>query len=236
MLTLNPETLAGMIDQTLLKPYVTHDDFIRFCAESAEYGFKTIAISSAMVTRCRKWLGNSPVGITAVAGFPLGQMTIAAKVYESIAAIEDGANEIDYVVNMVALKSGELSLVEEEMCAITEACHARGAGCKVIFENCYLTDEEKPAKGTFECVVAVRPEQVVISREPVEGAIEVSVYASQPAGSETIVTLKAGRDEFLVKEIGQAHYAIDQKVWAIIDPDKINVYNKETTRLIKRVV
>ena len=105
-----------------------------------------------------------------------------------------------------------------------------------LFDAKDLTDEEKPAKGTFECVVAVRPEQVVISREPVEGAIEVSVYASQPAGSETIVTLKAGRDEFLVKEIGQAHYAIDQKVWAIIDPDKINVYNKETTRLIKRVV
>ncbi|MBR3866721.1 MAG: ABC transporter ATP-binding protein, partial [Butyricicoccus sp.] len=105
-----------------------------------------------------------------------------------------------------------------------------------LFDAADLTDEEKPAKGTFECVVAVRPEQVVISREPVEGAIEVSVYASQPAGSETIVTLKAGRDEFLVKEIGQAHYAIDQKVWAIIDPDKINVYNKETTRLIKRVV
>lgn len=152
MLTLTPETLAGMIDQTLLKPYVTHDDFIRFCAESAEYGFKTIAISSAMVTRCRKWLGNSPVGITAVAGFPLGQMTIAAKVYESIAAIEDGANEIDYVVNMVALKSGEFSLVEEEMCAITEACHARGAGCKVIFENCYLTDEEK----RILCDIALR--------------------------------------------------------------------------------
>ena len=99
-----------------------------------------------------------------------------------------------------------------------------------------LTDEEMPASGEFECVVAVRPEQVTISREPVEGAIPVSIYASQPAGSETIVTLKGEKDEFLVKEIGQAHYAIDQNVWAIIDPKKINVYNKSTTRLIKRVV
>jgi len=105
-----------------------------------------------------------------------------------------------------------------------------------LFEASDLTDEERPASGEFECVVAVRPEQIVISREPVAGAIPVSVYASQPAGSETIVTLKAGRDEFLVKELGQSHYAIDQQVWAIIDPDKINVYNKETTRLIKRVV
>ena len=105
-----------------------------------------------------------------------------------------------------------------------------------LFEASDLTDEERPASGEFECVVAVRPEQIVISREAVDGAIPVSVYASQPAGSETIVTLKAGRDEFLVKEIGQAHYAIDQQVWAIIDPNKINVYNKETTRLIKRVV
>jgi multiple sugar transport system ATP-binding protein len=70
----------------------------------------------------------------------------------------------------------------------------------------------------------------------VEGAIPCSVYASQPAGSETIVTLKAGDEEFLVKELGQIHYDLDQKVWAIIDQNKINIYNKETTRLIKRAV
>ena len=100
----------------------------------------------------------------------------------------------------------------------------------------HLTDEEKPASGEFECVLAIRPEQVIISREPVEGAIPVTVYASQPAGSETIVTLKAGRDEFLAKEIGQQYYGIDEHVYAIIDQDKINVNNKATTRLIKRAV
>ena len=100
----------------------------------------------------------------------------------------------------------------------------------------HLTNEQRPSSGEFDCVLAVRPEQILISREPVEGALPVTVYASQPAGSETIVTLKAGEDEFLSKEIGQAHYEIDQKVWAIIDQDKINVYNKETTRLIKRAV
>ena len=104
------------------------------------------------------------------------------------------------------------------------------------FPAVQLTKEQHPSSGEFECVLAVRPEQIIISREPVEGALPVTVYASQPAGSETIVTLKAGEEEFLSKEIGQAHYDIDQQVWAIIDQDKINVYNKETTRLIKRSV
>ena len=99
-----------------------------------------------------------------------------------------------------------------------------------------LTNEEFPKSGEFDCVLAIRPEQVIISREPVDGAIPVTVYASQPAGSETIVTLVAGQDEFLSKEIGQAHYELDQKVWAIIDQDKINIYNKAATRLIKRAV
>ncbi len=103
------------------------------------------------------------------------------------------------------------------------------------FDRSHMTDEAVPS-GEFDCVLAIRPEQVVISREMVDGAIPVTVYASQPAGSETIVTLVAGQDEFLAKEIGQSHYEIDQQVYALIDQDKINVYNKESTRLIKRAV
>ena len=100
----------------------------------------------------------------------------------------------------------------------------------------HLTDEEFPKSGEFDCVLAIRPEQIIISTEPVEGASPVSIYANQPAGSETITTLKAGNDEFLAKEIGQVSYDLDRKVWAIIDQNKINIYNKETTRLIKRAV
>ena len=100
----------------------------------------------------------------------------------------------------------------------------------------HLTGEEFPKSGEFDCVLAIRPEQIAISTQPVEGAIPVTIYANQPAGSETITTLKAGTDEFLAKDIGQIHYGLDQKVWAIIDQDKINIYNKETTRLIKRAV
>ena len=100
----------------------------------------------------------------------------------------------------------------------------------------HLTTEEFPRSGEFDCVLAIRPEQIAISTEPVEDAIPVSIYSNQPAGSETITTLKAGTDEFLAKDIGQIHYDLDQKVWAIIDQNKINIYNKETTRLIKRAV
>ena len=98
-----------------------------------------------------------------------------------------------------------------------------------------MTDEPIP-EGEFPCVVAIRPEQVQIFEEDGPGRLPVTVYANQPAGSETITTLKAGNDEFLAKEIGQVSYDLDRKVWAIIDQNKINIYNKETTRLIKRAV
>ena len=100
-----------------------------------------------------------------------------------------------------------------------------------------IPESLKPEDGRFGSGPSkIRPEQIAISTEPVEGAIPVSIYANQPAGSETITTLKAGNDEFLAKEIGQVSYDLDRKVWAIIDQNKINIYNKETTRLIKRAV
>ena len=133
-----------------------------------------------------------------------------------------GNPRINLIPGKAEMKNGQL-VVKSEL-----GGHTFGAE--------YLTDEEKPASGEFDCVLACRPEQITISREPVEGALPVTVYANQPAGSETIVTLKAGEEEFLVKELGQVHYDLDQKVWAIIDQNKLNVYNKETTRLIKRAV
>ena len=132
-----------------------------------------------------------------------------------------GNPRINLVPGKAEMKGGQL-VVKSELGGHTFAAE-------------YLTNEQKPSSGEFDCVLAVRPEQILISREPVEGALPVTVYASQPAGSETIVTLKAGEDEFLSKEIGQAHYDIDQKVWAIIDQDKINVYtiNEQIQELAK---
>ena len=99
-------------------------------------------VNSAFTALCRDLVKGTGVLVGTVAGFPLGQMSTAAKVFEAENAIADGADEIDYVVNVSDVKDGRWDLVKDEMKKITDACHSRGAGCKVIFENCYLTKEE----------------------------------------------------------------------------------------------
>ena len=83
-------------------------------------------------------------------------------------------------------------------------------------------------------VVAIRPEQVHITADQEPGSLPVKVYANQPAGSETLVSLQAGKSDFLSKQIGLAQYDIDQTVYVHIDPNKINIYDAKSTRLIKR--
>ena len=102
-----------------------------------------------------------------------------------------------------------------------------------IFDKADMTDEPIP-EGAFPCVVAIRPEQVHISRQDGAGRIAVQVYANQPAGSETLVSLRAGRSDFLAKQIGLSEYAIDENVYVEIAPEKINIYDAQSTRLIKR--
>ena len=109
---LTPEQLAKYFDQTLLKPFVTEQRFKEFCEESDRYGFAMVAINSAPVKFCREVLKNSTVHVGAAIGFPLGQTTIEDKVFETEQAIAEGADEIDYVVNLVKLKSGDLDYVE----------------------------------------------------------------------------------------------------------------------------
>ncbi|MBO4432661.1 MAG: deoxyribose-phosphate aldolase [Clostridia bacterium] len=152
---LTPQELAKYFDQTLLKAYVTEDDFKAFCEESDRYGFAMVAINSAPVKFCKNVLKDSSVHVGAAIGFPLGQTTIEDKVFETEQAIKDGADEIDYVVNLVKLKSGDLSYVEEEMRRIVDVCNKNGKISKVIFENCYLTDDEK--KTLCEIALKVRP-------------------------------------------------------------------------------
>lgn len=146
------QQMAKMIDQTLLKPFATKEDFRQFCLTSAKYHFKMVAINSAPVTLCKEFLKDSDVLVGAAIGFPLGQTTIEAKVFETCQAIENGADEIDYVVNLVELKSGNWTYVEKEMQAIVSLCREHQRTIKVIFENCYLTDGEKQEL----CRVALR--------------------------------------------------------------------------------
>ena len=139
---LTRDAVAGMIDHTNLKATATREDIRRLCEEAKEYHFASVMVNSAFTALCRELVQGSGVLVGTVAGFPLGQMSTAAKVFEAETAIADGADEIDYVVNVSDVKDGKWDLVKEEMEKITHACHARGAGCKVIFENCYLTKEQ----------------------------------------------------------------------------------------------
>lgn len=142
-MNLTPEVLAKYFDHTQLRAYAQYADFEKLCAESRKYGFAMVAINPAPVQLCKKLLAGTDVHVGAAIGFPLGQTTIASKVFDSIDAIENGADEIDYVVNITELKEKNYAFVEREMAEIVEACRSRNIISKVIFENCYLTQQEK---------------------------------------------------------------------------------------------
>lgn len=135
--------LAGLVDHTQLKPYVKNEDFKKLCDEAMEYEFKMVAINPAVTELCKEYLKGSKVHVGAAIGFPLGQTTLDCKVFETKDAIEKGADEIDYVINIVELKNGNLDYIEKEMTEIVKACRENNVISKVIFENCYLTNEEK---------------------------------------------------------------------------------------------
>ena len=142
---ITPEKLAGYFDHTQLKAYAVDADFEKLCEEAKTYGFAMVAINPAPVALCRRLLENTDVHVGAAVGFPLGQNTIAAKVFEAEDAIKNGAHEIDYVINLTQLKEKNYAYVEEEMVSIVEVCRREKVISKVIFENCYLKQEEKLA-------------------------------------------------------------------------------------------
>lgn len=155
------EQMARMIDQTLLKPYASTEDFRVFCEESARYHFKMVAINSAPVLKCKEFLRGSDVLVGAAIGFCLGQTTVANKVHETEQAIQEGADEIDYVINLGELKSGNLGYIEHEMRSIVDVCRKHSRTVKVIFENCYLTEDEK--KVLCEIALKARPDFIKTS-------------------------------------------------------------------------
>lgn len=150
---LTAETLASMIDQTLLKPFVTYEDLRKHCEKAMEYSFKTVAINNAVIPFCSKVLKGSNVVCDAAVSFPLGQCTLETKLFETEDAIKKGAAEVDYVINMTELKSGNIAYIEEEMRAITNLCRQNNVTSKVIFENCYLTEDEKKILCEIACRV-----------------------------------------------------------------------------------
>jgi len=138
-----PAGVAGMIDHTLLKPDASRTDIERLCREAAEFHFATVCVNPVWVADCARLLRGSGVGVCSVVGFPLGATTADVKHYETRRAIFDGAVEIDMVINVGALKSGDLRTVERDIDAVTDPCRQCGVVSKVIIEAALLTDEEK---------------------------------------------------------------------------------------------
>ncbi len=169
---LTKEKLAKMIDHTYLKAFGVRADIEKLCAEAKENGFATAMVNSCQVKLCRQLLEGSDVGIGSVVAFPLGQMTVDMKACEAKKAIDDGATEIDYVLNIGELKMGNLSYIREEMETMVKLCHENGALCKVIFENCYLTDEE--IKAAALVAKDVRPDFIKTSTGFGTGGAELS--------------------------------------------------------------
>lgn len=133
--------LNKLIDHTLLKPEATKTQIEKLCSEAKEYDFKSVCVNPYYVKRAKELLKESDVLVCTVIGFPLGQNTTAIKVAETKDAINNGADEIDMVINIGALKSKDEDYVLNEIKEIRNAC--KGKTLKVIIETCLLTDEEK---------------------------------------------------------------------------------------------
>ncbi|MGD0728198.1 MAG: deoxyribose-phosphate aldolase [Spirochaetia bacterium] len=134
--------LSRYIDHTLLKPEATEEQVNKLCEEAAKHRFYSVCVNSSWAEHCARKLGGTGVKVCAVVGFPLGAMDSRVKAFEARTAIANGASEIDMVMNVGAMKAGNLKLVREDMLAVRRACR-QGIVLKVILETCMLTDQEK---------------------------------------------------------------------------------------------
>ncbi len=139
----DPSAVAHLIDHTLLKPEATEEQIAQLCYEARKYHFAAVCVNPNWVKLCQQLLQGSPVKIATVVGFPLGAHATETKVFETAQAIKDGADEIDMVINIGALKAGDLNTVERDIQAVVEVAHALGAMVKVIIEAALLSDDEK---------------------------------------------------------------------------------------------
>lgn len=161
------DDLARLVDHTNLHADATVADMERLCDEARRYHFRMVAINSGQSARCAALLAGTDIHVGAAIGFPLGQTSIASKVFETRDAIESGATEIDYVVNLTEVKAGNWDYVRDEMERITAVCREASEGraeaipCKVIFENCLLDEAEK--LGLCRVASEVRPDYVKTS-------------------------------------------------------------------------
>ncbi len=134
---------ASLIDHTLLKPEASESDIKKLCNEAVQFGFASVCVNPSWVKKAAEFLRGSNVPVCTVIGFPLGATLPDVKAYEARRAIFNGAREVDMVINIGALKSGDDCAVEDDIRAVAEAAHENGVLLKVIIETALLTDEEK---------------------------------------------------------------------------------------------
>lgn len=134
---------ASLIDHTLLKPETTESDIKKLCDEAAQFGFASVCVNPGWVKKAAEFLRGSGVPVCTVIGFPLGATLPDVKAYEARRAIFNGAREVDMVINIGALKSGDDCTVEDDIRAVADAAHENHILCKVIIETALLTDDEK---------------------------------------------------------------------------------------------
>jgi deoxyribose-phosphate aldolase len=139
----NAQRIAALIDHTILRADATAQDVTQICAEARQYSFASVCVNGYWVPLVASELAGSTVKVCTVSGFPLGAMSTEAKLAETEIAIRAGAHEVDMVVNVGALKSGERDSVQREIASLAAACHEGGAILKVILETALLTDDLK---------------------------------------------------------------------------------------------
>lgn len=195
-----------IFDHTILKPPTTEKELKAVCEDAIKYGFCSVAVNTGMVKTCAEFLSGSDVKVDAAVGFPLGITPIDVKVYEAEQAIKDGAGEVDYVINIGKIKQGDTVYIKNEMEAIVSLCRKHGIISKVIFENCYLTDDEKLAL----CKIAdeVKPDFIKTSTGfgPSSATVEDVRLMRQHVGTDIKVKAAGGirtlADCLAMKEAG----------------------------------
>lgn len=197
--------IANMIDHTILKAFVTKEDVIDICKEAKENGFFSVCINPTHIELVKKELQGSDVKVCTVIGFPLGTNTPEVKAFETKDAIAKGADEVDMVINIGALKDKNYDLVEKDIKAVVDAADKK-ALVKVIIETCYLTDEEKK----IACELAVKagtdyvktstgfgtggstPADIKLMREAVGSDIGVKASGGVRNNQDAIAVIEAG--------------------------------------------
>ncbi|HKW87740.1 MAG TPA: deoxyribose-phosphate aldolase [Candidatus Acidoferrales bacterium] len=140
---MTPAEIARLIDHTLLKPDATRDQIRKLCEEAVQYRFASVCVNPWYVSLAAELLRGTPVKVCTVVGFPFGATLPQVKVYETVEVLKLGAQEVDMVINIGALKSKQDDVVESDIRGVVEACHRGDAICKVILEMALLTQDEK---------------------------------------------------------------------------------------------